>query len=152
DRLPAHPADRAGRLVALRRAARCLRLRRRRIDRLGNPLEPAGRIETEAGRAARSRVNCRRAPIATTSHYSDAFASSHPAGRAGTGGIAGGAGMTLGWCGSAIIGLATLAGTSVGLAQSPAPYPPAQPPAAANSVCTRLEAQLGAIDRGTPDQ
>jgi len=59
--------------------------------------------------------------------------------------------MTLGWCGSAIIGLATLAGTSVGLAQSPAPYPPAQPPAAANSVCTRLEAQLGAIDRGTLD-
>lgn len=59
--------------------------------------------------------------------------------------------MTLGWRGSAIIGLATLAGTGVGLAQSPAPYP-APPPAAASNVCTRLEAQLGAIDRGTPDQ
>jgi len=58
--------------------------------------------------------------------------------------------MILGWRGSAFIGLATLAGTALALAQVPAPYP--SPPApAANPVCTRLEAQLGAIDRGTLD-
>jgi hypothetical protein len=57
--------------------------------------------------------------------------------------------MSLGWRGSAIIGLATLAGGSLAFAQAPAPYPAA--PAPPNSVCTRLEAQLGAIDRGTLD-
>jgi len=55
-------------------------------------------------------------------------------------------GMTVGWRGSATIGLVTLAGAA--LAQSPAPYPA---PAAPSSACTRLEAQLGAIDRGTVD-
>ncbi len=49
--------------------------------------------------------------------------------------------MTLGWRGSAIIGLATLAGATAALAQAPAP----------NAACTRLEAQLAAIDRGTLD-
>ncbi len=55
--------------------------------------------------------------------------------------------MTVGWRISAIIGVATLAGASA-LAQSPYPTPPA---AAPNSACTRLEAQLAAIDRGTVD-
>jgi hypothetical protein len=49
--------------------------------------------------------------------------------------------MTLGWCRSGIVGLATLAGATAALAQAPA----------ANSACTRLEAQLAAIDRGTLD-
>ncbi len=43
-----------------------------------------------------------------------------------------------------------MAGAGVALAQAPAPYP-APPAAVANPVCTRLEAQLGAIDRGTVD-
>jgi hypothetical protein len=55
--------------------------------------------------------------------------------------------MRLGWRGSATIGLVALAGAA--LAQSPAPYPP--PAAPPNSACGRLEAQLGAIDRGTVD-
>jgi hypothetical protein len=55
--------------------------------------------------------------------------------------------MNLGWRGQAMIGLATLAGAGIALAQAPAP-PPA---AAANPVCTRLESQLGALDRGTLD-
>ncbi|HEY1541897.1 MAG TPA: DUF2865 domain-containing protein [Xanthobacteraceae bacterium] len=58
--------------------------------------------------------------------------------------------MTLGWRGSAIMGLVTLAGAGVALAQAPAPYP-APPATAANPVCVRLEAQLGAIDHGTVD-
>jgi hypothetical protein len=62
--------------------------------------------------------------------------------------------MTLGWRGSALMGLAALAGASA-LAQAPGSYPapgPYSPPAAPpNSACTRLEAQLAAIDRGTVD-
>ncbi len=45
--------------------------------------------------------------------------------------------------GSSIVGLATLVGATVALAQEPVPN--------ANPVCTRLEAQLAAIDRGTQD-
>ncbi|HLH90226.1 MAG TPA: DUF2865 domain-containing protein [Xanthobacteraceae bacterium] len=60
--------------------------------------------------------------------------------------------MTLGWRETAIIslvtGLATFAGPAT-LAQAPYPAPAAPPPA--NPVCTRLEAQLATIDRGTVD-
>ena len=45
--------------------------------------------------------------------------------------------------GSSIVGLAALASATVALAQEPAPN--------ANPACTRLEAQLAAIDRGTQD-
>ncbi len=54
--------------------------------------------------------------------------------------------MTAGWRGSTLGAAAALLGATAALAQAPMP-----PPAAANPVCTRLEAQLGAIDRGTVD-
>jgi len=57
--------------------------------------------------------------------------------------------MTAGWRGTAFGAVAALMGATATLAQ--APMPPGPPPAAANPVCGRLEAQLGAIDRGTVD-
>ena len=61
-RLPAHPADRGGRLVALRRTARRLRLHRRRPDHRRHPWN----LRSEAIRAAalirRSLTPCRRRP------------------------------------------------------------------------------------------
>ena len=57
--------------------------------------------------------------------------------------------MTLGWRETAIIGLVTFAGTTVAFAQTPYPAPAAPPPP--NTACTRLEAQLATIDRGTLD-
>ena len=48
----------------------------------------------------------------------------------------------------AIVGLALLAGAASARAQAPMPGPQASP---ANPVCVRLEAQLGAIDRGAVD-
>ena len=61
--------------------------------------------------------------------------------------------MTLSWRTSAFVGLALLAGAAVARAQAPqgpAQGPTSGPPSA-NPACTRLEAQLGAIDRGTVD-
>ncbi len=86
------------------------------------------------------------------SHYSDAFAPSHPPGagpwRHGIRGQTGGElTMKSSWCGSTLIALAWLAGAGAARAQMPAP---GSPPAA-NPACTRLEAQLAAIDRGTAD-
>jgi hypothetical protein len=46
-------------------------------------------------------------------------------------------------CGSTIVALAAFAGATIALGQEPAP--------GANPACTRLEAQLAAIDRGTAD-
>ena len=45
-RFHAHSADRGDRLVALRRAARCVRVSRRRADHHRHPLEPAQRSRT----------------------------------------------------------------------------------------------------------
>jgi Protein of unknown function (DUF2865) len=59
--------------------------------------------------------------------------------------------MNASWRGSAFGAIAALMGAAAALAQAPmqAPMPPGPP--AANPVCGRLEAQLGAIDRGTVD-
>jgi uncharacterized protein DUF2865 len=54
--------------------------------------------------------------------------------------------MTASLRGSAILAFAAFAGATAALAQSPMPGPPN-----ANPACVRLEAQLGAIDRGTVD-
>jgi hypothetical protein len=56
--------------------------------------------------------------------------------------------MTAGWRGTVFGAVAALLGAATTtLAQAPAPPGPPN----ANPVCTRLEAQLGAIDRGTVD-
>ena len=56
--------------------------------------------------------------------------------------------MTAGWRGTALGAVAALMGTATAaLAQVPGPPGPPN----ANPVCTRLETQLGAIDRGTVD-
>ena len=58
--------------------------------------------------------------------------------------------MTSSWRRLAFVGLALLAGAAAARAQAPNQGPmPGLP--AANPACTRLEAQLGAIDRGTLD-
>jgi hypothetical protein len=63
--------------------------------------------------------------------------------------------MNLGWREAAIVGLVsglvTLAGATAALSQAPAPYPAPAAPPPATSACTRLEAQLATIDRGTVD-
>lgn len=58
--------------------------------------------------------------------------------------------MTSSWRRLAFVGLALLAGAAVARAQAPNQGPMSGLPAA-NPACTRLEAQLGAIDRGTVD-
>jgi uncharacterized protein DUF2865 len=84
--------------------------------------------------------------IGRLSHYSDVFAPSHPPGRASkTRRHAGGPGMYRARCRSAIVALAAFAGVPAALAQMP---PPSN---TQNPACTRLEAQLAQIDRGTVD-